>query len=197
VAASWMDRDAGLAILEVASQKPLDDWMQPSYETALAHLNGQSRDERKAEEIVTNLQGKDRELYIAGKEIYAREGYCMTCHQEDGGGLSASQFPPLAGTEWVQGDEERLIKLTLNGLYGPIKVLDREYPGQVPMTGFGGLLNDEELAAVLTYVRNSFGNQASPISPEKVKGVRAATAEKEGFYTPEELLKMHPMQQAN
>jgi mono/diheme cytochrome c family protein/glucose/arabinose dehydrogenase len=194
VAASWMDEEEGLSVLEVASQKPLDDWMLPSYETALAHLNGRSREEQKAEEIVTSLEGKDRELYIAGKEIYAREGYCMTCHQADGGGLSASQFPPLAGTKWVQGDEERLIKLTLNGLYGPIKVLDREYGGQVPMTPFGGMLNDEEIAAVLTYVRNSFGNQAPAVSPEKVKEVRAATAEKTGFYTPEELLEEHPME---
>ena len=194
VAASWMEKEEGLSVLEVAYQKPLDDWMLPSYETALAHLNGQSRDERKANEVVTDLEGKDRELFIAGKEIYARDGYCMTCHQPDGGGLSASQFPPLAGTQWVQGDEERLIKLTLKGLYGPIQVLNREYPGQVPMTPFGGMLNDEELAAVLTYVRNAFGNKASAIRPEKVKEVRAAVADKTGFYTPEELLKQHPME---
>lgn len=61
------------------------------------------------------------------------------------------------------------------------------------MTPFGGMLNDEELAAVLTYVRNSFGNEASPIKPDKVKEVRAAIANKKGFYTAEELLETHPI----
>jgi mono/diheme cytochrome c family protein/glucose/arabinose dehydrogenase len=194
VAASWLDKESGLAILAEAGKKPLDEWMIHAYETAEAHLNGKSLEEKKEEEIATDLEGKERELYIAGKEIYAREGYCMTCHQPDGAGLSASQFPPLAGTQWVLGDEERLVKLTLKGLYGPIKVLDREYGGQVPMTPFGGMLNDEEVAAVLTYVRNSFGNKASAISPEKVKEVRARVQDKTGFYTPEELLKEHPME---
>ena len=61
------------------------------------------------------------------------------------------------------------------------------------MTPFGGLLNDEEMAAVLTYVRNAFGNEASVITPEKVAQVRAATADKKGYYTPEELLQQHPL----
>ncbi|MGD1893411.1 MAG: PVC-type heme-binding CxxCH protein [Cyclobacteriaceae bacterium] len=194
VAASWLDREQGLPIVEAAGEKPIDDWMQATYETALAHLNGRSVQEQKDEAISTQLTGAERELFVQGKEIYSEEGYCGTCHQSDGGGLSASQFPPLAGTKWVLGSEERLIKLTLKGLMGPITVLDREYPGQVPMTQFGGLLNDEEIAAVLTYVRNSFGNQASAISPEKVKEVRAAIADKTGFYSPEELLKEHPLE---
>ena len=85
------------------------------------------------------------------------------------------------------GDPDRLIKLTLKGLYGPIEVLGKTYPGQVPMTPYEGLLNDEELAAVLTYVRNAFGNEASIIKPEEVAKVRAEISDKEGFYTPEEL----------
>ncbi len=60
------------------------------------------------------------------------------------------------------------------------------------MTPYEGLLSDEEMAAVLTYVRNSFGNVASAITPEKVKAVRALTDSKSGFYSPEELLKQHP-----
>ena len=75
---------------------------------------------------------------------------------------------------------------------GPITVLGKDYPGQVPMTPYEGLLNDEEIAAVLTYVRNSFGNTASAITAEKVKEVRALTDGKSGFYSPEELLKQHP-----
>ena len=86
-----------------------------------------------------------------------------------------------------------MIKLTLNGLLGPIEVDGRTYPGQVPMTPFGMLLNDEEIASVLTYVRNSFGNEASPIQPDEVKAVREATKAKVGLYSPEELLEQHPL----
>jgi len=90
------------------------------------------------------------------------------------------------------GNEDRLIKLTLQGLMGPIEVKGKKYAGQVPMTQFGGLLDDEKMAAVLTYVRNSFGNRASVITPAKVKEVRASIKGKTGFYSPEELLKEHP-----
>ena len=131
---------------------------------------------------------------MKGKAIYSREGYCNTCHQPDGAGLSPSGFPPLANTPWVTGNEERLIKLTLKGLQGPIEVLGQKYGGQVPMTPFAGLLNDDEVAAVLTYVRNSFGNRASVISPDQVKKVREATNNKSGFYSPDELLQQHPME---
>jgi mono/diheme cytochrome c family protein len=76
---------------------------------------------------------------------------------------------------------------------GPIEVNGKTYPGQVPMTPFGNLLTADETAAVLTYVRNSFGNKAAPISPEKVKEVREQIKDKQGFYSPEELLKEHPL----
>ncbi len=196
VAASWLDQEEGLPIVEEAGKHPLDEWMVHAHETALAHLKGQSVLKVKEEAVKTQLTGADRDLFIQGQEIYNREGYCGTCHQPDGQGLSASGFPPLAGTEWVLGNKERLIKLTLKGLMGPIEVLGKQYPGQVPMTQFGGLLNDEELAAVLTYVRNSFGNKASVVTPEEVKEVRAATEAKKDFYSPEELLEQYPQEEA-
>ena len=62
------------------------------------------------------------------------------------------------------------------------------------MTPFAGMLNDDEVAAVLTYVRNSFGNKASAISAEKVKATRASVQDKTGFYLPEELLKQYPLE---
>jgi mono/diheme cytochrome c family protein/glucose/arabinose dehydrogenase len=192
VAASWLPPEEGLPVLEVAAQKPLDDWMVHAYETAFAHLNGRSVEEQKEETVDTELTGSDRELFVKGKEVYKRDGYCITCHQPDGKGLYASGFPPLAGTKWVLGDEERLIKLTLHGLMGPLEVLGKPYPGQVPMTPFGGLLSDEEVAAVLTFVRNAFGNSAPPIAPATVQAVREATKDHKGFYTPADLLTQHP-----
>lgn len=194
VAASWLDKETGLPIVMEAGKHPLDEWMIHAYETALAHLNGKSLKEKKEEEITTDLRGKDRELFIKGKEIYSREGFCITCHQPDGSGLSASGFPPLTGTPWVEGSQERLIKLVLKGLQGPMEVLNTRYSGQVPMTPFEGMLNDEEIAAVLTYVRNAFGNKASAITPEKVAAVRAATKDKKDFYSPSHLLQDHPLE---
>ena len=105
--------------------------------------------------------------------------------------MVSAGFPPLAGSRWVTEQDERLIKLTLKGLMGPIEVKGKSYPGLVPMTPFEGMLNDEEMAAVLTYVRNSFGNKAGAISPSQVKAVRAADKGKQGFYSPAELLKAH------
>ncbi len=195
VAASWLNQDDGLSILNEAGNYPIDDWIRPSYDTALARLLEETVQDETPEEIETNLTGTERDLFMKGREIFAMDGYCGTCHQPDGKGLTASGFPPLAGTQWVTGNEERLIKLTLNGLSGPIEVLGEEYPGNVPMTPFGGMLNDEEVAAVLTYVRNAFGNEASPITPEKVNEVREATRDKTGFYTPDELLEQHPLEE--
>ena len=191
-AASWLDKDQGMAILNEAVKHPLDRWMKNAHEAAVAHLNGQNVGEKKSEPIATHLQGADLELFKKGYEIYERDGYCATCHQLNGKGLGASGYPPLAGSEWVTGSEERLIKLTLKGLVGPIKVLDKEYPGQVPMTPYEGLLNDEEMAAVLTFVRNAFGNKSPVISTDKVKSIRAEVENKKGFYTATELLGEHP-----
>ena len=191
VAASWLVKEIGLPIAMEAGKKPLDKWMASAYETSLAHLNGHNLIEKKAEE---NYGGNKGAVLLAGKEVYTREGYCITCHQPDGKGLDASGFPPLNDTKWVVGNEERLIKLVLKGMYGPIEINGKNYPGQVPMTPFEGMMKDEEIAAVLTYVRNSFGNSAPAISPDKVKEVRAAVKDKTGFYSPEELLKQHPLE---
>ncbi|MEM6698460.1 MAG: PVC-type heme-binding CxxCH protein, partial [Bacteroidota bacterium] len=194
VAASWLSKEKGLAIVERAAKQPMNEWIQPVYETISAHLNGYALDEKQEQEMKTSLTGEALALFTQGKEIYERDGYCVTCHQVDGGGLRASGFPPIAGTKWVLGSEERLIKIVLNGLYGPITIDGHTYPGQVPMTDYGKMLNDEEIAAVTTYVRNAFGNKASIITTNKVKAVRAATVDKTGFYTPEELLAEHPIE---
>lgn len=194
VAASWIGKEKGLPILAEAAKRPLDDWMVHAYEAAVAHLNGVNVKKEKEVAVKSTLKGEELALFNLGKTIYAREGYCATCHQPDGKGLAASGFPPLTGTNWVSGNQERLIKIALKGLMGPIEVVGKTYPGQVPMTPFGGLLKDNEVAAVLTYVRNSFGNQASAILPEQVRKVRAATASKVDFYSPDQLLKAHPME---
>lgn len=197
VSASWLGKDKGLPIILEAGKKPLDSWMQGAYNTAEAHINGRMAVRPKKDSAADKapvVAGIKPEIMAAGKAIYMRDGYCNTCHQADGKGLESSGFPPLKGSQWVTGSEDRLIKLVLKGLYGPIVVNGKKYPGQVPMTPYEGMLKDDEVASVLTYVRNAFGNKAPAVSPEKVKEIRASIKGKKGFYTPEELLKLHPME---
>jgi mono/diheme cytochrome c family protein len=187
VAASWLNKPDGLTVLREAVKKPFDHWMIHAYETAEAHLNG--RQVREVQDILggAELNGMNPSFFVKGKELYLREGYCGTCHQQDGSGLPNSGFPPLSKSPFVLGDEETLIKIVLKGLQGPIEVNGRKYDGQVPMTPFEGLMNDEEVAAVVSYVRNSFGNKASPVTAEKVKVVREKIKDRKVFYRVDEL----------
>ena len=192
-AASWLDKEQGLEILSIAGEHPLDDWMGGSFLLAEAHLRDQNLVlEQGWGSTAGSINGALLAKYQKGKEIYERDGYCVTCHQGDGKGLVAAGFPPLAGTKWVMGNDERLIKITLQGMMGSIEVLGRQYDGQVPMTPFKGLLNDEEVAQVLTYVRNSFGNNASEITADQVKAVREQLENKTGFYNAKDLNAEYP-----
>jgi mono/diheme cytochrome c family protein len=193
-AASWLPQKEGLDILAVAGQHELDKWMEDTFHFAETRLKNNFVSEKEEEAIVSHLKGDALEVFLKGKKIYETEGYCITCHQESGAGLQSSGYPTLVNQKWVTGNEERLIKLTLNGLYGPMQVMGISYDGQVPMMPFKDLLNDEEIAAVLTYVRNAFGNKAPIVQPQTVKEIRERTKEKKGFYTPAELLEAHPLE---
>ncbi|EMI22053.1 membrane-bound dehydrogenase domain protein [Rhodopirellula maiorica SM1] len=143
-----------------------------------------------------HLKGDDRKAYKLGAEVYQRESHCATCHLTHGQG-SANVYPSLVGSPWVNGSEERLIKMTLHGLWGKITVNGKTFDpsrGVPPMTAFRSLLKDEELAAVLTFVRNTWGNQSSPVSAASVKKIREQTSGRDTFFKPEELLAEHPLE---
>lgn len=93
---------------------------------------------------------------------------CAACHQADGNGIQ-NAFPPLAGSEWVNGPAENLIRIQLRGLQGKITVKGAEYNGVMPPNSS---LSDEQIAEVLTYIRSNFGNKASAITAEQVKALR-------------------------
>lgn len=146
--------------------------------------------------VPAHLTGQAAKLYTLGAAVFARDSHCTTCHQPTGAGL-AGIYPPLAGSPWVIGNEERLIKVVLSGLWGPLQVNGTTYDparGIPPMTAFRSILKDEEVAAVLTYVRNSWGNKAAPVLPEAVGKVREATKGQTTFWKPEDLLKAHPLE---
>ncbi len=190
--ATRLNRNDGVPIVEQAGTK-LDDWLTPVYAASKSYFTGQPIDAVPKLDLTTHLTGADKELFIQGAEVYGREGHCITCHQQDGMGLAASQFPPLAQSRWVTGDPERLTKIALHGITGPMSVRGAKYVGKVPMTPFK-FLSDEELAAVLTFSRNRWGNKASPIYPEMVKRIRRATKDRAAFWNPDELLAVHPLQ---
>ena len=186
VAASWLPKEKGLEILAETAKHPIDRWMENAYRTSLAHLNETTLTRKETYLNTTKLKGEDYAKYVRGKRLYLEDGYCGSCHQKDGGGLEGI-YPPLDSTIWVQGDPDNLIKVTLHGLYGPMIVQGKQYPGQVPMTAFKNILSDDEIADVLTYVRNTFGNEESPVTPDQVARIRAQTKDRNNFYTPEEL----------
>ncbi len=140
---------------------------------------------------LSDLQPKSgSEMLVAkGESVYAL--ICAACHQQSGLG-APGQFPPLVGSEWVLGSPNRLIRIPLHGLTGNIQVKGQVWTG-VQMPAFGGgppLSDDENLAAVLSYVRQAWGNKAPAITPEQVKAVRAETASRSSQWTSDELLKV-------
>lgn len=122
---------------------------------------------------------------MLGKRVYTN--ICMTCHQADGKG-QAGVYPPLAGSEWVMGNEERIIRIVLHGLNGPIMVEGKEYNNV--MTPLGTVLKDEQVANVLSYIRQEWGNSAPDVSADTVARVRAETTKRTQPWTAAELLKI-------
>lgn len=104
-----------------------------------------------------------------GKAVYTK--WCMACHQKDGGGVQ-NLNPPLIKTSYVLGDKTKLTRIILKGLNQPIEIEGIEYNNA--MTPFAHL-SDKDIADVLTYVRNSFGNKASAVTMAEVKAIRAKT----------------------
>lgn len=117
-----------------------------------------------------------------GEKLYLTR--CMSCHQATGQGVPGT-FPPLVDSEWVTGDEGRIVRVILHGLSGEIMVGDKKYNGAMP--GWGTFMNDAEVAALVTYVRNAWGNEASEVSAAQVKAVRAAHADRKKAWTAAEL----------
>ncbi|MEO6704545.1 MAG: cytochrome c [Ginsengibacter sp.] len=101
-----------------------------------------------------------------GKAIYA--SYCLTCHQADAGGVP-NLNPPLIQTSYVLGKKEPLIKIILNGFTEHVDIDGESYSNNMPPLNS---LKDQQIADVLTYIRNNFGNKAGAVLPAEVQKVR-------------------------
>ena len=129
---------------------------------------------------------------VLGKKNF--ELVCATCHQATGVGV-AGVYPPLAGSEWVNGSDERVIRIVLYGLKGPLTVKGATYnaaamPVFGKVSGSGYNWGDDKIAAVLTYVRASFGNTGTAITPEQVAAIHAKEGDRKE-YSSDELEKIH------
>lgn len=124
-----------------------------------------------------------------GQQLYTL--YCSACHGTDGKGATGGTFPPLSESPWVSGDADRAVKVVLHGLHGPVDVLGKTYDLEMPPQG--AVLPDDQIAAILTFVRSSWGNQFSPVTPDFVKTLRAANTDRKTAWTSGEILKLHPL----
>lgn len=106
---------------------------------------------------------------VDGKQVYGAK--CAACHQASGLGI-AGAFPPLVGAEWVLGDEKILANILLHGVVGTMEVKGVQYKGVMPAWKS---LNDDEIAATLTYIRSAWGNSATPVSAATIKAQRELT----------------------
>ena len=101
---------------------------------------------------------------------------CAACHQNTGLGVPGT-YPPLAGSEWVHGNDERVIRILLHGLNGAVEVEGKTFNGAMPafgkVTGGGYNWNEEKISQVLTYIRQEWGNKSEPITKDQVAEVLA------------------------
>jgi len=186
VALSHVGGQASLRTVLGAVEQPSDKFLDYALKQTVRHLAptaGKLATELSAPQAAyfKKIASTGPSVVSPGQAIY--EALCLNCHQASGQGLTGV-YPPLAKSDWVAGDVQTLIKITMHGLAGPTKVQGKDY-GLVPMPPMG--LDDQQLADVLTYVRNAFGNKAPAVKVEEVKAVRDATKGRTAPWTAAEL----------
>ncbi len=120
-----------------------------------------------------------------GQRIYQQ--VCAACHQPHGMG-AANLAPPLAGSDWVAGPPERIARVVLQGLYGPVQVSGTTFNLVMPGIGMSGVVNDDQIAAAISYIRRAWGNSASLVEPALITKVREETKGRTLPWTADELL---------
>lgn len=131
-----------------------------------------------------HMKGEALASFKRGKTLYTTKAACFGCHGGDGEGMP-NLGPPLAPSEWITESPERLAKILLHGMEGPVKVNGKLYKPAAAMPKAN--LTDAEFADVMTYVRNAWGNKASPVSTSLVQKTRAKTKDRTEPYTDKEL----------
>jgi mono/diheme cytochrome c family protein len=129
------------------------------------------------------------ELADKGRKIFTTD--CQVCHQPNGMGMPG-QFPPLAGSDWVNAAAaNRIIRIVLNGAQGPITINGAPFTSSSAMVPWRDILKDDDIAAVLTFVRGNkeWGNHGGPVTPDQVKTIRAKIKDNTQPFSPDQDLK--------
>ncbi len=178
-------RDA-LRIALKSLERPSDKFLDYALRQTSRHLLSQAPVvaptlPKPQSEYLSRLASAGAPQVSPGQAVY--EALCLNCHQAAGQGLEGV-YPPLAGSEWVKGDKDRLIRIVLHGLEGPAKVAGKTY-GVVPMPPMG--LDDRQTADVLSHIRKTWGGGAPAVTPEEVARVRAESVGRARPWTVQEL----------
>lgn len=139
---------------------------------------------RQKKPDVPPLTPVEEKRFKLGEAVY--NATCYSCHKGNGLG-QPGQAPPLADSDWVNGSPERLVRVALHGLSGPITVNDEKWDLKMPGLGGSPILNDDRLAGVLTYIRRAWGNYSAPVEPQLVAAVRAIAGDRARPWTADEL----------
>src|SRR5436189_5445478 len=133
-----------------------------------------------------NSGGPSQELSQAdrGKKIFSAN--CAVCHQPNGLGAAGQGYPPLAGSEYVNGGTRRVGMIVLKGLQGPVTVKGQQF-GTAVMQPWDKTLTDAKIADVLTYIRQEWGNKASPVSTAQITALRKELANHPGSFVEADL----------
>ena len=171
----------------------LPGWQRQALATAVK-VHAGTGESAVAEE--SKLEPRDMELFAEGRQRYLTT--CSGCHGTDGAGLPRFG-PSLVGSEWVLGDERRLALILLHGMEGPIEVNGKvlDVPDILPVMPAHSVLGDREITAIMTYIRNEWGNNAGPVTPRVVGTIRHTTQGRVVPWTAEDLNRhMEQLEQA-
>jgi mono/diheme cytochrome c family protein len=125
-------------------------------------------------------------LYDRGAKVFKAQ--CVACHQATGLGVPGV-YPPLAGSEWVTGHQETLARILINGMNGPVEVAGNKFNGNMPAFGPSGLnLKPQDIAGVLTYIRQEWDNGASEVTEATVNGYMEQYGSRGTPWTAEEVI---------
>lgn len=150
----------------------LGDLDTPQAEAVLAILREAPQESGESRKFAV-----DPKVHERGLAVYSRT--CIACHGPDGKGVKGV-FPPLLGSDWITGDKKLPVQIVLHGLMGPVEVSGKSYNNVMPP--LGTTLSDQEIADVVTYVRQSWSNDASPVKADEVARTRAETSEQKMMY---------------
>jgi mono/diheme cytochrome c family protein len=146
------------------------------------HVGFSGRSTRGASGDEADGAAKQAKAGPSGGTVYMAN--CSVCHQANGQGQPGS-FPPLANSPWVAGDPELLVRIVLHGLSGPLEIAGQKFDGAMPT--WQAALSDAQVAAVISYIRSNWGNQAEPVPSDLVAKIREAEKQRAQPWTVAEL----------